>query len=607
MPARRVIFSTANHLLPITCRPPPGAGAAKRGTTGQSMTSRSLLVRNAPSAQSKLVRRLHEAVAAQRAGQVDKAVGLYSAVLRKRPDEFDALHMLGVLEYQRGRLPEALRLITAALRNRAGSVEAWSNLGLVLHAQGDYAKALDGFDRALALKPDHAEVLNNRGTTLNCLGRHDDALESFARAVALRPDYLFARFNHGSTLLGLGRFAEALASFEATLARAPNHADTLCHRGNVLLKLNRIDEAFASYTQALALAPDHPLILQNHAVALRHLGRPRDALASAEKALRTRPDYAPAQFERAVALLALGDFERGFAAYESRWQLAEFEPQRRNFAKPRWRGDEDIAGKTLLLHSEQGFGDTLQFVRYVPLLAARGAKVILDVQPHLKVLLSQMAGASAVMARGEPLPPFDCYCPLMSLPLAFRTRTETIPANVPYITADRERVAQWAARLADFAVKTKIGLVWAGNSSANAIDTRRSLALHEFAPLAGIAGIQFFSLQKGEPATQALHPPDGLPIADFTAELAGFEDTAALIANLDLVISVDTAVAHLAGAMAKPVFILSRFDGCWRWLDRRTDSPWYPTARLFHQKAPGAWDEVIARLRDDLAHRSLPL
>jgi tetratricopeptide (TPR) repeat protein len=563
------------------------------------MSSRAAVARNATSVQ-KLVRKLHDAVAAQRAGQVETAAKLYVAVLRERPDEFNALHMLGLIEYQRGRLPEAIRLITAALQSEPNSADAWSNLGLALHARGDYAQALNAFDRALALKPDHADVLNNRGTTLNSLERHEDALESFTRAVALRPDYLFARFNQGSTLLGLGRFAEALASFEATLAIAPNHADTLCHRGNVLLKLNRVEEAFASYSQALALAPDHPQILQNHTVALRHLGRPREALESADKALRIKPDYAAARFEQAIALLALGDFERGWAAYESRWQLAEFEPQRRDYGGPHWLGQEDVAGKTVLLHCEQGFGDTLQFVRYAPLLAARGATVILEVQERLKALLAPMPGVAAVIARGEPLPAFDLYCPLLSLPLAFGTQCETIPANVPYIAADRDHVAHWAAKLSDFAGNTKIGLVWAGNSSANAIDTRRSLSLREFAPLAGLPGVHFFSLQKGESAAQAPHPPEGFPLADFSSELHGFEDTAALIANLDLVISVDTSVAHLAGAMAKPVFILSRFDGCWRWLDHREDSPWYPTARLFHQKAPGAWDEVIVRLRDAL-------
>jgi tetratricopeptide (TPR) repeat protein len=571
------------------------------------MNSRAAVARNATSVQ-KLVRKLHDAVAAQRAGHVETAAKLYVAVLRERPDEFNALHMLGLIEYQRGRLAEAIRLITAALQSEPNSADAWSNLGLALHAKshtkGDYAEALNAFDRALALKPDHADVLNNRGTTLNSLERHEDALDSFTRAVALRPDYLFARFNQGSTLLGLGRFDEALASFEATLAIAPNHADTLCHRGNVLLKLNRVDDAFASYSQALALAPDHPQILQNTTVALRHLGRPRDALATADKALRIKPDYAAARFEQAIALLALGDFERGWAAYESRWQLAEFEPQRRNYGAPLWLGKEDVAGKTVLLHCEQGFGDTLQFVRYAPLLAQRGATVTLEVQEHLKALLSQMPGVSAVIARGEPLPPFDLYCPLLSLPLAFGTRLETIPANVPYIAADPTRTAHWTARLSDFAGKTKVGLVWAGNSSANAIDTRRSLRLSQFAPLAALPGIYFFSLQKGEPAAQAQHPPEDFALTDFSAELAGFEDTAALIANLDLVISVDTSVAHLAGAMGKPVFILSRFDGCWRWLDHREDSPWYPTARLFHQKAPGDWDEVIGRVRETLRART---
>ena len=578
---------------------------AKQQRRRQSMTSRASVARKSTSPQPDLARKVqrevHEAFAAQCAGQTEKAIELYNAVLRKRPNEFDALHMLGLIEYQRGRLPEALKLIGAAVKSNANSADAWSNLGLAFHAQGDYAKAVSSFDRALAIKPDHADVLNNRGTTLNCLGRHDAALAAFARALDLRPDYLFARFNHGSTLLKLERYAEALASFETALALAPNHPDTLCHRGNALLKLDRIEDAFASYAQALRFAPDHPHMLRNHAMALRHLGRPRDALASAEKALQAMPGYASARFEQALALLALGDFTRGFTFYESRWDIPEFEPQKRNFSGAPWLGNEDIAGKTLLIHAEQGFGDTLHFVRYVPLLAERGATIILEVQSQLKALLSQTIGASAVIGRGEPLPPFDRHCPLLSLPLAFRTQPETIPANVPYIVADRGRVAHWAARLSGFADKTKIGLVWAGNASASAIDARRSMSLNDFAPLAGLSDIALFSLQKGEPAAQALRPPDGLSLIDPTSELAGFEESAALIANLDLVISVDTAVAHLAGALGKPVWILSRFDGCWRWLNGREDSPWYPTARLFHQKAPGDWDEVIARLRDALS------
>jgi tetratricopeptide (TPR) repeat protein len=552
-----------------------------------------------------LTRKLREANAAHRAGHADKAERLYSEVLRHRPNEFDALHLLGLLKYQRGRFPEALRLISAALKSNGRSADAWSNLGLVLHAQGDLEKALTSYDQALALKPDHPDVHNNRGTTLNSLGRRDAALASFDRALAVRPDYVAARYNRGTTLFALGRYEEALACFDAALQFVPDHPEVLCHLGNALLRLGRVAEAEASYGRAADLAPGNALILHNHALALRHTGRPRDALKRADQALRLRPQYAAARFEQALALLALGDLKRGFAAFESRWDTNEFLPQRRDFAVPLWLGQEDLAGKTLLLHAEQGFGDTLQFVRYVPLLARTGVKIVLEVQHELKALLSGVEGAANVIGRGDPLPPFDRHCPLMSLPLAAQTELEIIPANVPYIAAERDKISHWARHLAAYEGRRKVGLVWAGaprphDANASAIDARRSMTLRHFAPLGTIAGVQFFSLQKGGSSAQAYQPPDGLPLADFTADLHGFEDTAALIANLDLVICVDTAVAHLAGALAKPVWVLSRFDACWRWLDGRQDSPWYPTTRLFHQKAPGAWEDVVVRVRDAL-------
>lgn len=557
-----------------------------------------------------VARKIREAYAAHQAGELDKAERLYAAVLRNRPSEFDALHMFGLLNYQRGRYTEALRLISAALKSNGKSADAWSNLGLVFHAQGEHAQALTSYDESLTIRPAHAEVLSNRGNTLNRLGKHDAALESFAQAISAKPDFLPAYYNRGTTLLSLGRFEEALASFDAALDHAPYHAETLCHRGNALLKLNRVDDALSSYALALKSSPDNPVILHNQAHALRLQGRPRDALGSAERALAVNPDYASARFEQSLALLTLGELRDGFAAYQSRWETEHFALQRRNFTAPLWLGQEadnngSLAGKTILLHAEQGFGDTLQFVRYVPLIAQRGANVVLETQPQLKFLMSRITGASLVVARGETLPPFDLHCPLMSLPHAMKTDLATIPAKVPYLTAEPKRIVHWADRLAAYAGKIKIGLVWAGDSRkhdpiANAIDRRRSITLQHLAPLTEITGVQFFSLQKGEPASQALHPPQGMALFDMTADLRDFEDTAALIANLDLVISVDTAVAHLAGALAKPVWVLSRFDGCWRWLNGREDSPWYPTMRLFHQKTPGAWDEVIARVRAKL-------
>jgi tetratricopeptide (TPR) repeat protein len=559
-----------------------------------------------PQSETNHVRLLRKAFAAHQARELSKAERLYTAVLRQRPNEFDALHMLGLLHYQRGRFPEALRFIGAALKSNGSSADAWSNLGLVFHAQGQHDKALTSYDQALAIRPDHADVLNNRGNTLRDLGQHGAALDCFVKALAIRPQYIAAFYNCGTTLMELGRFEEALATFDAGLSHVPNHPDTLCHRGNALMRLNRLEAAMASYAAAVKFAPNDPLILHNHALALRHCGRPREALASAERSLAIKPDYAPARFEQSMALLALGDLPRGFAAYEARWATAEFAPQRRDFTAPLWRGAENLAGKTLLLHAEQGFGDTLHFVRYAPLLAQQGATIVLEVQPQLKALLSPIDGVSMVLARGEALPPFDLHCPLLSLPLACGTRLDTIPRNVPYLAADPEKTAFWGIRLAAYADKKKIGLVWAGearkyDANAAAIDARRSVSLAHFAPLADIGNVQFFSLQKGTPATQVQDPPPGLPLVDWTSALVDFGDTAALIANLDLVISVDTAVAHLAGALGTPVWILSRFDACWRWLDRREDSPWYPSARLFHQKGPGAWDDVIVRLRAALA------
>jgi tetratricopeptide (TPR) repeat protein len=573
--------------------------------TGRSNAN---IVRNPLAPPASVMRKLREALAAQQSGRFDKAERLYSEVLKQRPQEFDALHLLGLLKYQRGNFSEALRLIGAALRSHGDSADAWSNLGLVFHALGDNNKALKCYDQALALQPDHPDVLNNRGNALNGLGRHDDALACFARALAARPDYIAAQFNLGSTLLALGRLDEALARFDATLKTAPNHAETLCHRGNALMTLNRLDEALGSYFAAARAAPDNPVMLHNLAHTLRLSGRPREAQAAAEAAARLKPDYAEAHFENGLALLALGRLREGFAAHEWRWATAEFASQRRHFTAPQWQGGDltpgSLSGRTLLVHAEQGFGDTLHFVRYLPLLADTGATVILEVQPQLKSLLSGIAGASMVVARGEALPAFDLHCPLMSLPHAFATALDSIPANVPYLAAEPARIAHFAGRLAE-APGRKIGLVWAGESrkhdpKANVIDARRSISLAQFAPLATLGGVTFVSLQKGAPAAQALTPPSGMTLIDWTAELEDFADTAALIAGLDLVVSVDTAVAHLAGGLGKPVWILSRYAGCWRWLDGREDSPWYPTARLFHQRTPGAWDEVVTRVNEEL-------
>jgi tetratricopeptide (TPR) repeat protein len=464
----------------------------------------------------------------------------------------------------------------------------------VLTALQRYEEALASFDRALRLKPDYAEVLANRGNALMRLARHEAALDCYTRAVALKPDYHAAQYNRGNALLALDRPAEALESYDRALALAPGHVDTLNNRGNALLRLGRLVEALAGYQQALALAPGHSEAANNRGGALVAMADPAQALASFDAAAARDPAYADPVYNGAMARLALGDFANGWSQYEARWNVAQFLPQRREFAAPLWLGREPLDGKTILLHAEQGFGDTLQFVRYAPRVAARGATVLLEVQEPLKSLLGAMQGAAQIFASGEPLPRFDCHSPLMSLPLAFGTEVATIPAEVPYVAPPADRRERFGSRLAALA-RPRVGLVWSGRPT-HLNDRNRSIDLTLLLPLLADPRVSFVSLQRDlrphDETVLRAHPR----IVDLAADLTDFADTAAAIAQLDLVIAVDTAVVHLAGAMAKPVWVLLPHAVDFRWMYGRDDSPWYPTARLFRQAAPGDWAAVIARV-----------
>jgi Tfp pilus assembly protein PilF len=430
--------------------------------------------------------------------------------------------------------------------------------------------------RRLADWPGHPETLNQLANVLDELGRFEEAEIAYRDAIAARPGFAEAHYNLGLMLQGQ----------------------------------NRLEEAEAAYRQAATLAPTLAQAHNNRGAALRDLRRLDEAMAAFETAIRLRPDYADAQFNQAMCRLMMGDYARGWAQYEWRWRTRQARFAQRGFNRPLWLGRERLAGVRLLVHAEQGFGDTLQFCRYVPDVAALGARVILEVQPGLERLMAGLAGVEQVVGQGEPLPPFDAHVPLMSLPLALGARPNSAPAKIPYLAADPAAAKAWARRLAGEGLR--VGLVWAGaarpdQAIAAAVDRRRSLPLAAFAPLAEIDGVALHSLQKGAPAAQLRDgsAPPGLvsAITDPTADLYDFADTAALIANLDLVIACDTSVAHLAGAMGKPVWILSRFDGCWRWLCDRDDTPWYPTARLFRQTAPGDWTGVLGQVAAALAER----
>jgi tetratricopeptide (TPR) repeat protein len=547
---------------------------------------------------------LEDAVSLHRQGRLDEAEKIYHRLLKTRRDDFDALHLLGLLNHQRGKTGEAYRLIAAALKVNPRSADALSNLAMVLHALKRDAEALTTLDKALALAPGHLDALNNRGNLLLALKRPADAIAAFDRVLALEARHLHARVNRGNALVELGRTEEAMADYDAALALQSGHPLALYNRGNALRLLGREAQAIAAYDQVLAAVPSHVGSLQNRGLALAALNRHQEALASYRKVLALEADHADAHFNEALALLTIGDYRHGFEKYEWRWKRAGMSGRPR-FRQPLWLGEFPLANKTILLHAEQGLGDTVQFARYAPALARSGAKVVIEAPPELKELLSSLEGVAAIVARGEPLPPFDVHCPLASLPLALKTELSTVPAEIPYLRASEERVARWRPRI-EALPAPRIALAWSGRAT-HVNDRNRSIPLARLEPLLSLPGARFISLQRELRASDAEALAKDARITDVGDDLGDFADTAAVLALCDLAICVDTAVAHVAAAMGRPVFVLLPFQPDWRWTLDRDRSPWYPQARLFRQSAPGDWDGVCKKVSEQLASPGLPV
>jgi tetratricopeptide (TPR) repeat protein len=483
-----------------------------------------------------------------------------------------------------GRIAEAERLYDAILAGEPDHAGALHHLGLVRVAQRRSEEALTLIGQALAVDPGMATAHYNLGTTLRGLGRDGEAVPAFERALALRPDYLAALVNLGSSLQALGRRDEAVASYERALAIDPAHAETLNNLGAAYAGLDRPEAAVGAYRRALAARPDYADARINLGKALRALNRHDEAIAEFAAALRLRPGDVEAMRSQGMARLILGDFAEGWR----RWRFA----RTRALAQPLWLGDAPLEGTTILLWAEQGLGDTIHFARYVRLVAEQEARIVLEVQAELVMLLQGLPGVSAVLPLGATLPYFDCHCPLPSLPLAFGAELATIPATVPYLAV----IGGPAVALPE---GFRVGLTWAGNPQ-HLNDRNRSIPLERLAPLFDLEGIGFVALQKDrrEGDAETLHR---LPnIVDASLAMTDFAATAALVAALDLVITVDSSMAHLAGALGKEVWVLLPFSPDFRWLLGRSDSPWYPTARLFRQIAPGDWDGVVAEVRGEL-------
>jgi tetratricopeptide (TPR) repeat protein len=582
---------------------------------------------------SSLPTMFERAVLAHRAGQVSQAQSLYEQILNVQPRHADALHLLGVLSGQQNNFERALELLSQATLLNPDNAVAHCDRGRALKALGRLEASLASYDRAIGLKPQFALAHCNRGNVLRDLKQHAASLASYDAAIAIKPDYAEAYFNRGVLLGDLGQWDASLASYDRAIAIKRDYAEALCNRGVVLERLARWDEALASYDRAISVrgnfaaahsnrgnvlwelqrleaaldSCDAAIALKadlvdahcNRGVVLACLNRLDAALDSYERTIALDPRHANARYGRSTTLLLIGHFEAGWADYEWRWkyQQERYAFERRTFLQPLWLGQEALQGKTILLYCEQGLGDTIQFCRYAKLVSCLGATVVLQVQKPLVSALAGLEGVSQLIASDGELPAFDFHCPLMSLPLAFKTELHTIPADTKYLCSDDDKAARWRSRLGE-RTRKRIGLAWSGNSM-NANDKNRSI------PLADLVGhlpaeFDYVSLQKDMRDADRGTLRSTPAILDVAGDQRDFSDTAALCACLDLVISVDTSVAHLSGALGKPTWILLPFLPDWRWLLDRTDSPWYPTVTLYRQTSPRNWDGVLRRLAMDL-------
>jgi tetratricopeptide (TPR) repeat protein len=574
-----------------------------------------------------------QALAFHRAGLLAEAEQLYRRVLEHRPGSFDCQHLLGVISYQRGNCLEAVRQIDAALKINSRVADAHLNRGnallrlkrfdealasydkaialkgdrdpallncrgSVLRNLGRLDEALADLDAAIALRPNLVEAFNNRANVLKDLERPEAALEDYARAIALRPDNADSFNNRGNLHKQLAQHDQALLDYEKAIALKPDYAEACYNYGTTLFELDRFDPALMQLSRAIELKPDYAEAFYNRGTTLMALRRIDDALADFAKAIALKPDYPEAAWNRGFCNLLAGRWRAGWPDYERRWQADQTPSHWHVYGRPQWTGREDIAGKKLLLHSEQGYGDTLMALRFVRPVVEMGAHVVLDAPPALRPLLEQIDGPTLTRP-GEPAPEFDLYCPLMSLPRALDVTLETVRADVPYLAAPAAHLEKWRGRLPNPA-GLKVGINWAGNPTFRH-DRSRSIGLSRMLPLLARSDMQFFALQKdlrdGDGELLASHPE----IEALGQDIESFADSAAIISLMDLVISSDTSVVHLAGALGKPTWILLPFVPDWRWLLDRNDSPWYPTARLFRQTKLGDWSGVVERVSSELS------
>ena len=532
--------------------------------------------------------------------QFEEAVASFRKAIELKPDDVDVHANLGVSLQELGRLEEAVASYRRALELEPGDVGTLNNLAAALRGLGRADEAIACYRRARALKPNQPETHANLGDLLREQGQLEEAIASCRRSLELKPDYPEAHNNLGHVLADQLRWHEAEAAFRRAIEIRPDFAVAHNNLASTLVGQGRFDAAIAGYREALELQPSYADAYSSLGNALRRVGRLDEAIAACRAAIALDPTLPQAHNNLAMALLLAGDMTEGWREYEWRWKVPGLIRPQRHFTQPQWFG-EAAWGRTVVVHAEQGLGDAVQFCRYAPMAVELGMRVVLEVPKPLVRLLGVLPGVE-VVARGAALPPFDLHCPLLSLPLAFRTGSTPVPAAVPYLVAEYDRVAAWQRRLPEGGFR--IGIAWQGNPE-HAEDRDRSAPLRCFEPLARVPGVRLISLQKNHGLDQMASLPEGMEVAtlgdDFDSGPDAFVDTAAVMASLDLVICSDTSIAHLAGALGRPVWVALSAVPEWRWMMQRGDSPWYPTMRLFRQKEHGGWPAVFAAMAAQLA------
>jgi len=549
-----------------------------------------------PSAQLQID--LQQAAEHHRAGRLNDAIALYRKAVASDPRNADITQMLALAQHQSGNDAEAIPLFNRALMLDPANVSALQNLLELYRRQGNWDKVLECARKLTNLRPADSEIRMLYAGALAQAGRLDEAAPAYQKLLESQPTNIQAQHSLAEIYRLQKKFSLAEPEFQKLVRLRPNDVQAWVGLADSLRWQYKMEPWLAASQRAVQIDPNSVDALHQLGWALLDLARPREALPLVERAIRLSPREPRLYWLRGFILLMLGEYPQGWNNYESRWEVTGLNLKRPSLGRPQWRG-EDLRGKTVYLFPEQGLGDTLQFIRYAPLILERGAKdVFVATPPEIESLLARSMPGIKLLRPGDPLPEIDFQCPIMSLPLAFGTTLENVPAKVPYLTPDPVAVTKWKERLSQYP-GLKVGLAWAGRPT-NPNDFHRSTTLQKLRGLAGIPGIQFVSLQKGYASDQAKQVPE-LGMIDWTSELNDFADTAALVGALDHVISICTSITHLSGAMGKPTSTILSYTADFRWMLDRDDSPWYPSIKLFRQPTYGEWDSVVQNVRKALS------